>query len=84
MAYESGKCCGSAEAMADLGYAYWNGYEGVSKDDKSAFDWLLKAALNGKTDVFGYVGAAYFRGKGVQQDYQEAIKWFDLALREWI
>ena len=47
-------------------------------DKKQAFKWYLKAAENGLIDAYYYVGHAYKRGEGVQQDSQ-ALKWLELA-----
>ena len=48
-------------------------------DKKQAFKWYLKAAENGLIDAYYYVGNAYKRGEGVQQDSQKALKWLELA-----
>ena len=48
-------------------------------DKKQAFKWYLKAAENSLIDAYYYVGNAYKRGEGVQQDSQKALKWLELA-----
>ncbi len=61
---------------AMYGLANLHGFKG---DKKLAFKWYLKAAENGLIDAYYYVGNAYKRGEGVQQDSQKALKWLELA-----
>jgi len=61
---------------AMYGLANLHGFKG---DKKQAFKWYLKAAENGLIDAYYYVGNAYKRGEGVQQDSQKALKWLELA-----
>ena len=48
----------------------------VSKNPAQAFQLTLKAAQGGYVPAQEVVGMMYAIGKGVQQDYREAGKWF--------
>mgnify|MGYP005867812565 CR=1 FL=1 len=48
-------------------------------DARSKLIEALKAAENGLIDAYYYVGNAYKRGEGIQQDSQKALKWLELA-----
>ena len=41
--------------------------------------WYLRSAEQGHPAVQYQVGAKYFRGDGVRQDYQEAAKWWEMS-----
>ncbi|MBQ6737184.1 MAG: sel1 repeat family protein [Synergistaceae bacterium] len=69
---------GDAEAMAELGYIYFNG-KGVRQDDYKAFEWFKKAVEHGSTESYFYLGLIYSDGKVVPQNYAEALKWYRKA-----
>jgi TPR repeat protein len=48
----------------------------VSKNPAKAFQSTLQAAQAGYVPAQEVVGMMYAVGKGVQQDYKEAAKWF--------
>jgi TPR repeat protein len=48
----------------------------VSKNPAEAFQYMLQAAHRGYVPAEEVVGMMYAIGKGVQQDYHEAGKWF--------
>ena len=62
---------------AMYGLANLHDFKGDKKTSPSK--WYLKAAENGLIDAYYYVGNAYKRGEGVQQDSQKALKWLELA-----
>lgn len=53
--------------------------DGVSKDDKKAAEWMLKAAEQGYVDAEVFMAAMYDRGLGVKQSESEATKWYRKA-----
>jgi uncharacterized protein len=52
------------------------GGDWVSKDPAKAFQSTLEAAQAGYVPAQEVVGMMYAVGKGVEQDYHEAAKWF--------
>ena len=46
-----------------------------------AAEWLLRAANQGHVVAQVYLGNFYRDGKGVKQDYVEAFKWYEIAVR---
>lgn len=54
-----------------VGYFYLQG-EGVTCNYTEAIKWLKKAADNGNTNSYGWLGNCYFN----LQNYQEAVLWF--------
>lgn len=84
------------DAMYNLGQCYFEG-EGVAQDYAQALAWWRKAAKEsayledrGESvfNEYGYskaqwrLGLCYFYGKGVKQDYTQAVKWFRAAVEE--
>jgi len=68
---------GDAEAQAELGQIYaWGG------NDVEAFKWLRWAAEQGFVLAQYDLSYMYEWGHGVQKDYVEAHKWYDLAISE--
>ena len=70
---------GYAGAQNDLGTLYTHG-RGVQRDDEEALHWYRQAADQG--DALGQynLGTMYREGRGgVEQDYAEAVKLFQLA-----
>lgn len=41
--------------------------------------WYLKSAEQGNYDAFFNLGECYENGEGVQQNHQEAVKWYRKA-----
>ena len=44
--------------------------------------WFRKAAEQGDANAQAYLGLAYTEGRGVRQDYTEAVKWFRKAAEQ--
>jgi hypothetical protein len=59
-------------AHRDLG----DKYDCQSKNPKEAIRWYSIAAKLGDVDAESRLGDFYYRGEGVQQDYNEALKYF--------
>ena len=65
----------------------WAGFdEGVAAykrgDYATAYEEFLSIAEQGDARVQGVLGAMYFEGVGVPQDYAEALKWLSLAAEQ--
>ncbi|WP_425537024.1 tetratricopeptide repeat protein, partial [Klebsiella pneumoniae] len=67
-----------AKAQFLLGVAYATG-EGVRQDNRTAVEWLRKAADQGDATAQYYLGVAYATGKGVKQNNQAAVQWYQKA-----
>ncbi len=80
---------GSIESEWVLSTLYEFGRAGVAVDHAEAFKWALKAAQGGHMVAQHNVATAYFRGRGVQQNLQQALIWYqraaeqDFAHSEW-
>ncbi|MGY8814963.1 MAG: tetratricopeptide repeat protein, partial [Gammaproteobacteria bacterium] len=44
-----------------------------------ALEWYIRSAEQGQTAVQYQVGAKYFKGESIPQDYNEAARWWQLA-----
>lgn len=69
---------GDGEAMEKLYILYSSGY-GVKKDEKIAFDWLCKAALNNVPAAIHNLAIHYLFGISTEQNVDEFIKWIKKA-----
>lgn len=74
---------GNGDAAYHLGYIYEAGLAGVTTDPDKASLWYAKAARDyrsaaGKGSIVSEynLGYSYFLGKGVDQDYHQALNWF--------
>jgi hypothetical protein len=73
------RVCGpttSSHAGTDALSLFCAGGDLVTKNPAQAFQLTLKAARNGYVPAQEVVGMMYAIGKGVEQDYREAAKWF--------
>lgn len=78
--YKSRICAaeqGSAEAQYQLGLDYEKDY-----NLSIAFFWLEKAALQGHSTAQYKLGQKYFNGLGVEQNYEEAGKWYKRSAKQ--
>ena len=66
---------GDAASQYRLGVMYDRG-EGVTKDEKEAASWYIKAASQDDTRAQFAVAEMYSQGRGVQQDDKMAVKWY--------
>ncbi len=62
-----------------LGYAYWRGNIGLSRDPTRAAQLFRQAAQQGHLGAQTLLGYHYEQGQGVPQNYDEAVKWFRRA-----
>lgn len=70
---------GDAEAQFNLAKMYETGRSGYKKDYAQAEHWYRLAANQGDIYAQASLAILYRFGKGVQQNYVEAYKWFYLA-----
>ncbi|KAG0233310.1 hypothetical protein BGW42_007508 [Actinomortierella wolfii] len=71
--------CNVVDAQINLASMYEKGNDVVTKDDKMAFSWYLRAAKNGHLEAMRQVGEMYSKGRGTEQDEEEAARWNRLA-----
>jgi len=69
---------GYAQAMSNVGFAYFNG-EGAPKDDVEAVRWYRKAVEAGSVTGMRNLGYMYGNGRGVGKDEAEAVRWYRKA-----
>ena len=50
--------------------------QGVTQDDKAAFEWFKKAAEQGYAKAQNSLGVMYSEGQGVTQDDKVAFMWY--------
>lgn len=63
----------------DLGYDYYKGINGKSKDYAKAYELFLKGANAGDKSGAFYCGYLLDNGLGVDKDYESALKWYKIA-----
>ena len=71
-----------ANAQIELGWRYYNGTGGASKDYSKAFQWFLKPANYGNRWAQAMVGIMYENGDGVEQDISKALYWHEKAANQ--
>ncbi|MCP5169396.1 MAG: hypothetical protein H6999_06525 [Hahellaceae bacterium] len=64
--------CSAAEAKSGIPYAQ----NSTKQDDRAMFEKALELAKQGDALAQGYVAGEYYDGNNVEQNYQEAYKWF--------
>ena len=71
---------GDTEAQFIVGGMYFQGI-GTEKNQKEAFKWLYKAAINGESTPQSQkiLGQAFLLGNVVPQNYTESIQWYQRA-----
>jgi TPR repeat protein len=70
---------GLPEAQGEMAIRCFCGSEGVEKDLDKCFEWATKAAEGGDKSGQFRLGYAYSQGEGVEKNWVEAIKWWELA-----
>ncbi len=69
---------GHADSQFNLGLMYEKGI-GVSKDEKEAVVWYLKAALQGNVYAQYNLAVLYENGRGTNVDFAQAHRWYRKA-----
>lgn len=71
---------GSAVSMAHIGMMHMRGQGGLPKDDKAAYDWLLRGAQAGnKVAQHNVAGYLYNGNGGIPLNRSEAALWYKKA-----
>jgi TPR repeat protein len=70
---------GDARSLCLLGQRYESGFDGLAKEFGEAFKCFWLAAAQENAAAYFNLGRLYAFGRGVNQDYIEAIKWNDMA-----
>ncbi len=70
---------GDETAQLNMGLMQLAGQAGLGQDNRAAARWFHLAADHGNSIALFNLGALYARGQGVDQDFVEAWKWFELA-----
>jgi uncharacterized protein len=73
---------GNSYAQASLGWIYREGYGGISKNLKVAFDWYMKAAAQSYANAEASVGYLYREGLGVERDYEKSLEFYRKAAQK--
>lgn len=76
---ERAATAGNAYAQASLGWIYREGYGGISKNHKVAFDWYMKAALQDYANAQASIGYLYREGLGVERDPVKSLDFYRKA-----
>lgn len=66
---------GDRMAQFLLGNVYWDGINGVSKDQQQSVFWLNRSAKQGEGGAMIAMSTAYFLGIGVPVDFEAAYFW---------
>jgi uncharacterized protein len=69
---------GDADAQNILGMMYLQG-QGITKDEKKAFQLFTKAAAQNQGDAQNALGVIYEKGYGVLVDTNKAFEWYSKA-----
>src|SRR6185295_16704625 len=63
-----------------LGYAYWRGEGGQTRDSSRSAQWFAKAAEQGHAGAQTVLAYHYEQGHGVPKNHAEALKWLKKAV----
>ena len=70
---------GLPKAQGIMATRFYSGKDGEVKDLDKCFECATKAARGGDKDGQFRLGYAYYGGEGVEQNWIEALKWYELA-----
>ena len=70
------------EEAFNLGYAYYNGTNGKTRDYAKAVQYYTMAANQGHAVAQNNLGVCYKTGNGVAKNEAEAVKWYRLAANQ--
>ena len=77
--YEMAAKRGHASAQANLGFFYDQGIRGLTQSDQRAFEFYTLAAEQSLVEAQVILGNMYSEGKGIEQSYSKARKWWTKA-----
>lgn len=69
---------GTPDAQMEMARRLFIG-EGIEKDETKGAQWTKLAADNGSVRAQGLMGVLYLGGIGVEQNFEEARKWFSIS-----
>jgi TPR repeat protein len=72
--FDKGAQAGDISCMRNLGLMLYEGL-GIPRDEKTAFGWFLKAAMQDDPESQFYLCCCYLGGTGVEEDYGRALEW---------
>ncbi len=72
---------GDPEALGNLGAMYSSG-EGVTQNDKIAFEYYLKSANKGYAFIQSNLAQMYQYGSGTDLNLNEAVKWYEKSAKK--
>jgi hypothetical protein len=72
---------GYRRAQLRLGLYYYQGKEGIERDYASALEWLKMAAAQSERIASYKLGLMYLNGEGTKVDREQAVKYFDEAIK---
>lgn len=70
---------GHSDSQFNLGLMYEQGI-GVTKDEKEALNWYLKASLQGNSNAQYNLAVLYENGRGCDVNFKEAHRWYREAV----
>ncbi|KAI9281579.1 hypothetical protein BY458DRAFT_499016 [Sporodiniella umbellata] len=73
---------GSNQAIVDLAYSFFEGSAEVPKDDGRAFRYAKDGSLSNDKYCQYIVGYLYLKGRGVEQDTEEALRWLNESAKQ--
>ncbi|KRZ24024.1 Protein sel-1 -like protein 1 [Trichinella pseudospiralis] len=80
--YLTAATAGSGTALAFLGKMYLDGTPATPADPATAFQYFSKAADKGNTLGYSGLGHMYYTGRGTEQNFSKAFKYFNLAAEQ--
>lgn len=72
----------SGEKLDDIGYNYYVGRNGKTKNIKKAVQFFRWSAEKGYPNGQFNLGCMYYYGEGVEKDYSESYKWFSKSAEQ--
>lgn len=79
--YRKAAAQGHLDAQCYLGQFYEDGSNGVTKDPAEAVKWFRKSAEYGHASSLSWLGYCYWKGIGVEENFEEACGYYSLAAR---
>lgn len=79
---ELAAAAGDDEALVELGNLYFDGAGEILPDQEKAFTYFIQAAKNDVPSGWELVGYCLYEGKGVPENRQEALGWYQKAAKQ--
>lgn len=78
---EAARINNNRSAIFALEKIYTEGKYGIPKDGNKAIEWLQKLIAHDRHAAFSSIASIYEKGKGVEQNILEAIKWYKESIK---